>query len=138
MDDRVRTQAIVVGGGLAGLPAAPLLARGAPAVTLLDRSTAVGGRAITQEDHGFRLNLGPHALYRAGAAARVLARLGIEVKGGIPSAAGGHAVAQGVAHTLPGGPVSLITTGLFRLPAKLEFGRLLGTVGRIDTAALMA
>ncbi len=137
MDDRARTQAIVVGGGLAGLTAATLLARGGQAVTLLERSTAVGGRAVTQEEHGFRLNLGPHALYRGGAAARVLARLGIEPKGGIPSAAGGHAVARGVAHTLPGGPVSLLTTGLLRLPAKLEFGRLLGTVGKIDTAPLM-
>ena len=137
MDERARTQAIVVGGGLAGLTAATLLARGGQAVTLLERSTVVGGRAVTQEDHGFHLNLGPHALYRGGAAARVLAGLGIEVRGGIPSPAGGHAVARGAAHTLPGGPVSLLTTGLLRLPAKLEFARVLGTVGGIDAASLM-
>ena len=136
MNDRARTQAIVVGGGLAGLTAATLLARGGHTVTLLERSSALGGRAVTQEDHGFRLNLGPHALYRAGAGMRLLKRLGIEVQGGVPAASGGHAVSGGVAHTLPGGPVSLLTTGLLRLPAKLEFGRLLGTLAKLDTDAL--
>ena len=136
MTDRAGTQAIVVGGGLAGLTAATLLARGGRTVTLLERSAAIGGRAVTQEDHGFRLNLGPHALYRAGAGMRVLKRLGIEVKGGVPAASGGHAVSGGVAHTLPGGPVSLLTTGLLRLPAKLEFGRLLGTLAKLDTDPL--
>src|SRR4030095_1138183 len=109
MNDRARTQAIVVGGGLAGLTAATLLARGGHAVTLLERSSALGGRAVTQEDHGFRLNLGPHARYRAGAGMRVLKRLCIEVQGGVPAASGGHAVSGGMAHTLPGGPVSLLT-----------------------------
>jgi phytoene dehydrogenase-like protein len=136
MSDRAETQAIVVGGGLAGLTAATLLARGGRKVTLLERSSAIGGRAVTQEDQGFRLNLGPHALYRGGAGARVLSHLGIEPKGGIPAASGGHAVSGGVAHTLPGGPVSLLTTGLLRLPAKLEFGRVLGTLAKLDTDPL--
>jgi phytoene dehydrogenase-like protein len=138
MNDRAEVQAIVVGGGLAGLTAATLLARGGRTVTLLERSSAIGGRAVTQDDHGFRLNLGPHALYRAGAGARVLKHLGIAVQGGVPAPSGGHAVSQGVAHTLPGGPVSLLTTGLLRLPAKLEFGRVLGTLAKLDTESLVS
>ena len=129
-------EAIVVGGGLAGLTAATLLARAGARVTLYERSTTLGGRAITQNEAGFLLNLGPHALYRGGAAARVLRQLGVDVPGGVPKASGGHAVAGGVAHTLPAGPISLLTTGLLRLPAKLELGRLLGAVGRIDPAPL--
>src|SRR5437899_239644 len=65
-------EAIVVGGGLAGLTAATLLARAGARVTLYERSTTLGGRAITQNEAGFLLNLGPHALYRAGAALRQL------------------------------------------------------------------
>jgi phytoene dehydrogenase-like protein len=135
-DQTTEREAIVVGGGLAGLTAATLLARTGTRVTLYERSTALGGRAVTQEDAGFRLNLGPHALYRAGAAARVLRELGVDVPGGVPKPSGGHAVAAGVAHTLPAGPISLLTTGLLRLPAKLEFARLLGALGRTDTAPL--
>jgi phytoene dehydrogenase-like protein len=137
MDAR-NEQAIVVGGGLAGLGAATLLARGGARVTLYERSSVPGGRATTQDDRGFRLNLGPHALYRGGAAARVLRDLGIEPKGGVPSASGGHAIAGGVAHTLPGGPISLLTTGLLGVSAKLEFARLLASIGRIDPAPLAA
>src|SRR5437879_4624714 len=110
-------EAIVVGGGLAGLTAATLLARAGARVTLYERSTTLGGRAITQNEAGFLLNLGPHALYRGGAAARVLRQLEVDVPGGVPKASGGHAVAGGVAHTLPAGPISLLTTGLLRLPA---------------------
>jgi phytoene dehydrogenase-like protein len=136
MDQGAEREAIVVGGGLAGLAAGTLLARAGARVTLYERSTALGGRAATQEEAGFRLNLGPHALYRGGAAARVLGQLAIEVPGGVPKPSGGHAVTGGVAHTLPAGPISLLTTGLLRLPAKLELARLLGAVGRIDAAAL--
>src|SRR5262245_21677200 len=137
-DQGARREAVVVGGGLAGLTAAMLLARGGARVTVYERSTVLGGRAVTQEEAGFRLNLGPHALYRGGAAARVLRELGVDVPGGIPRASGGHAVAGGVAHTLPAGPISLLTTGLLRLSAKRELARLLGAVGRLDPAPLDA
>jgi len=129
-------EGVVVGGGLAGLAAATLLARGGARVTVYERSTVLGGRAVTQEEAGFRLNLGPHALYRCGAAAKVLRELGVDVPGGIPRASGGHAVAGGVAHTLPAGPISLLTTGLLPLPAKRELAHLLGAVGRLDPAPL--
>ncbi|HLY38602.1 MAG TPA: FAD-dependent oxidoreductase [Candidatus Binatia bacterium] len=135
-DQTTGRETIVVGGGLAGLTAATLLARAGARVSLHERSSTLGGRAVTQEEAGFRLNLGPHALYCAGAAARVLRELGVDVPGGVPKPSGGHAVAAGVAHTLPAGPISLLTTGLLRLPAKLELARLLGAVGRIDPAPL--
>jgi phytoene dehydrogenase-like protein len=139
MDQRARTSgAIVVGGGIGGLAAATYLARGGREVTLYERASEVGGRAITSRQEDFLLNLGPHALYRGGPAMRVLRELGMEPRGGIPSADGGHAVDHGVAHTLPAGPISLLTTGLLRLPAKLELGRLLGSAQRIDASTLQA
>jgi phytoene desaturase len=51
--------AVVVGGGVAGLATAALLARDGWSVDLLERSEAVGGRAGTWEAGGFRFDTGP-------------------------------------------------------------------------------
>jgi phytoene dehydrogenase-like protein len=127
---------VVVGGGLAGLAAAALAARGGVPVTLFEKASAVGGRASTQTRDGVALNQGPHALYRGGTGMKVLRELGIEPRGGMPNASGGHAVFEGRLHALPGGLVSLLTTGLLPLGAKLEVARLLAGLQRIDAAAL--
>lgn len=125
----------VVGGGLAGLVAALDLARGGHAVTLFEKSRALGGRAQTTRHGEYAFNLGPHALYRRGAAARAFRQLGIPVEGGRPAVNGGYALQDGRAHTLPVGAVSLLTTGLLRLPAKLELARILAAPPR-DVAPL--
>ncbi|MBZ4421554.1 NAD(P)/FAD-dependent oxidoreductase [Myxococcus sp. RHSTA-1-4] len=130
------TRVAVVGGGLGGLAAAVLLARGGCAVTVYERAKHFGGRAWTTEVEGFRFNLGPHALYRGGAALRVLTRLGVKPTGGIPGQTGTFALRGGRLHTLPRGPVSLMTTDLLTLAGKLELARLLAGIGRIDTHAL--
>jgi phytoene dehydrogenase-like protein len=126
----------VVGGGLGGLAAAALLARGGCAVTVYERSKQLGGRAHTSEVGGFRFNLGPHALYRAGAGMRVLGRLSLSPRGGVPGATGGHAIREGRLWTLPGGPVSLMTTDLLGLAGKLELARVLARLGRVETEGL--
>src|SRR5262249_36464830 len=125
---------VVVGGGLCGPTAA--LARSGGAVTVLERSGTPGGRAVTRRSGGFAINLGPHALYRGGHAVRVLDELGVAHPGGTPGASGACALDRGAVHALPGGFVSLLTTGLFGLSAKLETGRLLGGRARIDAHAL--
>jgi phytoene dehydrogenase-like protein len=126
----------VVGGGLAGLAAAGLLARGGRPTVVFERAPEPGGRAVTHETDGFRLNLGPHALYRGCEAMDVLGALGIVPQGKVPPATGAHAIAGGVKHTLPAGLVSLVTTGLFPLAAKLEVARLLAGIARLDTKVL--
>ncbi|GMU01303.1 FAD-dependent oxidoreductase [Corallococcus caeni] len=126
----------VVGGGLGGLTAAALLARGGLEVTLYERSKYLGGRARTTEVEGFRFNLGPHALYRAGAALRVLERLGVKPQGGVPVPTGSHALLAGRLHTLPRGPVTLMTTDVLSLAGKLEVAKLLAGLARIDTGPL--
>jgi phytoene dehydrogenase-like protein len=126
----------VVGGGIGGLAAAALLARQGRSVLLFEKSKQLGGRAVTQEEGGFRFNIGPHALYRGSAGMEVLRELGVRVSGRAPNASGGYAVRRGAKHALPGGLVSLLTTGLFGLSAKLETARLLGSFATIDAAAL--
>lgn len=127
----------IIGGGLAGLTAANLLARQGKRVVLFEKTHAVGGRAQTKETKGFHLNLGPHALYRSGAGISVLREVGVEPRGALPSTSGAYAIKGGKKYTFPAGVVSLLTTGLFDLSAKLEVGRLLGSIGKIDCDRLM-
>lgn len=131
---RIARSHVVVGGGLGGLSCAAWLARAGHPVTVLEKAPRLGGRAATQVDAGFSFNLGPHALYRSGAAARGLADLGVAVPGGSLAAGDACAVSDGRLHTLPAGPVSLLTTGLTGLAGKLELARLLAGLARLDTA----
>ena len=128
---------VVIGGGVAGLAAASFISRAGSRVTLFEQSHALGGRAQTKQQDGYFLNLGPHALYRGGRGIEVLRELGVEPKGKVPSVSGAFAIKDGVKHTFPAGAVSLLTTSLFGLSAKLEAGRLLATIGKIETAPLM-
>src|SRR5918995_6794020 len=80
---------IVIGGGLAGLTTAALLARTGKSVTLFEQSSSeIGGRARTSIYDGFYFNQGPHALFLAAEGAAVLKELGVAYTGGIPQATG--------------------------------------------------
>jgi phytoene dehydrogenase-like protein len=133
-----KTDVVVIGGGLAGLTAATILARAGKSVRLFEKAQTLGGRAATHNQNGFHFNLGPHALYRGGAGARILRDLGIQFHGGVPSTSGNYAIARGKKHTLPGGFVSLLTTSLFGVAGKLETARLLGALPKIDTQPLQS
>src|SRR5581483_4572562 len=127
---------VVIGGGIAGLVAANQIARAGRPSVLLEKASALGGRAATHEKRGYSFNLGPHALYRHGILRQTLRTFGIDPRGAIPGANGGFALHHGERHTLPTGFASLLTTGVLGLPAKFEFARLLSTIGSIDTASL--
>jgi phytoene dehydrogenase-like protein len=131
-----RADAIVVGGGIAGLAAAAYLGRGGRRVVVLEKAAALGGRAGTHHHGGFRFNLGAHALPAWGAAARVLRELEVPFRGGVPSGAGGFAIRAGRCHTLPVGLLSLLTTGLMPAGAKVQFARLFDGLRQRDPAAL--
>ena len=133
-----KTDTVVIGGGIAGLAAATFLARSGQRVRLMEQSTQLGGRARTKVQDGFYLNIGPHALYRDGAGLRILKELGVEPHGAVPSVSGAFAIHGGAKHTFPAGLVSLLTTGLFGLSAKLETARLLSSLPKIDGTRLMS
>jgi phytoene dehydrogenase-like protein len=126
--------AVVVGGGLAGLTAATLVAESGQRVALFERADIFGGRAITNIKSGFHLNLGPHAWGPGGAGTRVLSTLGINLTGRAPRPVGAFALRDDRLHTLPIGFVSLLTTDLLSLNGKLEFARLLARLPRLDTS----
>src|SRR5680860_65643 len=76
MSDR---HVVIVGGGLVGLTAANELARRRIAVTLLEGSGQLGGRARSTVRDGTIRNLGPHGLALQGPGTAILEELGIEL-----------------------------------------------------------
>jgi glycine/D-amino acid oxidase-like deaminating enzyme len=62
---------VVIGGGIAGLAAANAASRAGARTALLD-GHGPGGRAKSADRGGLLLNEGPHALYNAGHAMRIL------------------------------------------------------------------
>jgi len=127
----VSRNVIVVGGGIAGLAASIYLARGGRTVTLFERRANLGGRAVTHLRHGFRFNLGPHAFYLGGPGAQVLRELGVPVVGGKPDGSG-IALFGGERYRFPGGPISLMSTGLIPASAKAEAAKLFLRIRRGD------
>lgn len=118
---------IVVGGGLAGLCAANALADAGHRVKVLEQSERLGGRAITQSDRGYLLNLGAHALYRGGRAHQVLRDWKIPFQGRSPDiTVRSWLVDADRKYTLFADTKGLLRTRLFSLFEKLEAARLLG------------
>ena len=72
---------VIIGGGLAGLTTAALLARAGKTVTLFEHSSReIGGRARTAEIDGFYFNQGPHALCLTAEGDSVLKEIGIIIR----------------------------------------------------------
>jgi phytoene dehydrogenase-like protein len=83
----MKTDVVVIGGGVAGLATGALLAKRGLRTVVLEKGNQPGGRAYAFEEKGFTLNYGPHAMYRpyTGVLADVLARLGREpIEHGLP------------------------------------------------------
>lgn len=119
---------VVAGGGLAGMAAALYLARSGQPVIVYEQAASLGGRARTQEKAGFHFNQGPHALYRAGAGAKVLAELGIAYTGQQPPKAG-IAIYKNTCHPFPYTPLDVLATSLFSWPEKATFALLAARMG---------
>ena len=75
----MKSDVVIIGGGVTGLAAGALLAKSGKRVAVLEKGNQPGGRAYTFEDKGFTLNYGPHAVYRphTGVLGEILRRLGV-------------------------------------------------------------
>ena len=128
---------IIIGGGLAGLTAANYLAKGGKSVHVFEKSKNPGGRAITNHDNGYRMNLGPHALYKRGEAYKILQELGIPFSGQTPSGKYSYALKNDTLRRIPYTPASLLKTDLLTSwKAKLELLRFFAKLSKIETETL--
>jgi phytoene dehydrogenase-like protein len=119
-------QYVVVGGGTAGLTSAVALALKGASVTLYEQSRHLGGRAATQHQKGFALNLGPHALYRNGPLYRVLRDWQIPFTGRVPKLkAGAFLVADRRKYAFPTDTIRLFLTGALGIGEKFAVVRAL-------------
>lgn len=124
----------VIGAGLAGLAAAGKLVKGGAKVTLFEKSNQPGGRAGTLERQGFYLNLGPHAVYTAGANYTYLAALGLAPKGQAPSPRASYVVVEGelVAMSV----VGILGTNKLSFFEKFELLMFFQGLAKVDTSLL--
>jgi 15-cis-phytoene desaturase len=74
----MKSDVVIIGGGMAGLSTGALLAKQGKRVTVIEKGNQPGGRAYAYEEKGFTLNYGPHAMYlpESGQLADVMRRLG--------------------------------------------------------------
>jgi phytoene dehydrogenase-like protein len=92
---------------------------------LLEKSSQLGGRARTQNENGFLLNLGPHALYLGGAAAQTFQDWNISFSGGIPGTAGKAFFVRGTQfYPLVSSLGGLLRSCLFNVREKIEVANL--------------
>jgi phytoene dehydrogenase-like protein len=123
----------VVGGGLAGLSAAALVAQAGRSVVIFEQAGDVGGRAVTQVRHGISFNLGPHALYFLGDAFKLLGELGVSLTGRVPSPGKSRLLTENGDTPLPRGLASLLRSRLFSLREKTRLIRFLATLGGLKS-----
>jgi hypothetical protein len=129
----------VIGGGLGGLAAAAFVARSGGPVVVHERRGRLGGRATTDERHGYRFNQGPHALYLGGEAAAALRDLGVPIPGRTPPTNSARMALGGDLHLAPGSVGSLLRTRIIGARDKVELASLMARLPRLapsDFAAL--
>lgn len=127
---------IVVGGGLAGLSAAALVAREGRSVVVLERASRLGGRAATHVRQGIHFNVGPHALYCQGHAYRLFKKLHVPFAGRFPDASGGLFFDGDSSYAIPSGFGSLLGSRLFTLREKWRLTRILYSLKRMNARRL--
>ncbi|PYI52453.1 phytoene desaturase family protein [Paenibacillus flagellatus] len=76
--------AAIIGGGIAGLVASIELAQAGKSVVLIEKSSQLGGRAISVKKNGAIFDVGSHAIIKGGALHNILQDLGIRMEGGSP------------------------------------------------------
>src|SRR5579885_3342107 len=133
-DNMMKTDVVIVGGGMAGLGAACYLARAGVAVTLFEKAANLGGRAASQNHEGYVFNRGIHAIYTGGATSEVLQELGITYRYGIPKDV--FLLHDGQFYPFPTGVASLLGNRLLTFGDKMELTRLFSTLPRLQATSL--
>jgi phytoene dehydrogenase-like protein len=124
----MKSDVVIIGGGVAGLAAGALLAHAGNDVTLLERGNALGGRAYCYEDRGYTLNYGAHAMYTpySGVLAELMGRLGRPVPVcGFPRASRSYWALGERFASIGDQPHQVLTTQLFSLGGRINAAKMM-------------
>ncbi len=124
----MKSDVVIIGGGLAGLSTGALLAKQGKRVTVIEKGNQPGGRAYTYEEKGFTFNYGPHAMYipESGILADVMARLGRPVpKCGYPDNMRAYWADGDRLAVMGAKPHQVLTTKLFSLGERMQVVKLM-------------
>jgi phytoene dehydrogenase-like protein len=122
---------VIIGGGLAGLTAANILAKEGKRVVVLEKSNRPGGRSITNHSQGALFNIGAHALYTGGEAMAIFNELGIEINGK-NALVQSHGLWKNKVVPFPTGLGSLLKCPLFSWSDKIQFGQLIFQIWKMN------
>ncbi|MCA1041506.1 FAD-dependent oxidoreductase [Bacillus infantis] len=122
--------AVIIGGGLAGLVSAAVLGKAGMRTLLLEKATSAGGRAKTDIISGQYFNIGPHALYKKGKAVPILKELGVEINGRAPKL-GGLLMDGHESFTAPFSPNGVLQSKLLSWKEKIEWIGILRKVQKL-------
>ncbi len=122
----MKSDVIIIGGGVAGLAAGALLAKRGVRAVVLEKGNQPGGRAYAYKEKGFTLNYGPHGMYRpySGVLGRVMRKLGHDnLPCEFPDAKRSYWSDGGRFASLGSKPLDVMTTKLFPLRSRLNVAR---------------
>jgi len=113
---------VVVGAGLAGLAAANLAQQKKQSVTVFEKDDRVGGKALTVEEDGFVVELGPLGwLNREPRLLQLLESLGAEAQSAADAQGNRFLLNKGSLVPLPTGPVAFMRTPLMSMGGRIRF-----------------
>ena len=126
--------AIIIGGGYAGLSAAALLSQQGGRVLLLERAGRLGGRATYYEKDGFLWEYGQHScrLGEDGIAAQVFRQLGRRLQFADTRGHTSYLYFNGKLYPRPEGPFDFLFTKLIPARARIDFLRFYARLLRQD------
>ncbi|HEY8172031.1 MAG TPA: NAD(P)/FAD-dependent oxidoreductase [Dehalococcoidia bacterium] len=124
----MKSDVVIIGGGIAGLATGALLAKSGRKATVLEKGNQPGGRAYAYVDKGFTLNYGPHAMFRphTGILSEILTRLGRpSIAAPYPDPTRSYWKLGDRFAPIGSKPHQVLTTSLFSLSSKVAFGRVM-------------
>ena len=116
----------IIGGGLAGLTAANFLAREGKKVVVFEKSSRLGGRAMTNNKNGVLMNMGAHGLYIEGSAnENINGTWTVFIRGKCVEVSSNQRNGKNSVYTIPTDFFSILSSSLLTWKGKLLFSKLM-------------
>ncbi|WP_221567877.1 NAD(P)/FAD-dependent oxidoreductase [Alkalihalobacillus sp. TS-13] len=126
----------IIGGGIAGLTAAIMLANEGQRGIVFEKSTQFGGRSQTVNKNGVYMNLGAHALYKGGEAMQIFNELGITIKGAQPPTDTAQTIWKNQVYHVPMSFRTLFSKQFLNGIEKIQLAKMMAHLSKMDVEAV--